>query len=116
MGVLNASKYYFNINTVNTCRRFFSNQQLDAIKLLNPKVQTYLQEKVKICQPDRVHVCDGSETEYKSLVDSMIKQGQLVKLAKYENWLVFSWFFCCVFLLKPFIYKLAFQYFKIRIF
>jgi len=85
MGVLNASKYYFNSNTANACKRFFSSKQLDAVKLLNPKVQSYIEEKVKICQPDRVHVCDGSESEYKSLVQLMIKQKQLVELPKYEN-------------------------------
>lgn len=86
MGVLNASKYYFNASTAHACKRFFSSKQLDAVKLLNPRVQSYLEEKVKLCQPASVHVCDGSETEYKSLVQLMIKQGQLVKLPKYENW------------------------------
>jgi len=85
MGVLNASKYYFNASTANACKRFFSTKTLDAVKLLNPKVQSYLEEKVKICQPERIHVCDGSETEYQSLVQLMIKQKQLVKLPKYEN-------------------------------
>lgn len=89
MGVLNASKYYFNIGTVNVCKRYFSSKQLDGIKLLNPRVQAYLEEKVKVCQPDNIHVCDGSENEYNGLVKLMMKQGQLFKLPKLENWLVF---------------------------
>jgi len=83
MGVLNASKYYFNIRSVNTCKRLFSS--LDSVKLLNPRVQNYLEEKIKICEPERVHVCDGTVNEYNNLVQLMIKQGQLVKLPKLDN-------------------------------
>jgi len=83
MGVLNASKYYFNIRSVNTCKRLFSS--LDSVKLLNPRVQSYLEEKIKICEPERVHVCDGTVNEYNNLVQLMIKQGQLVKLPKLDN-------------------------------
>lgn len=86
MGVLNASRFYFKVSTVNACKRFFSGTTLDAVKLLNPKVQTYVEEQVKMCKPDRIHICDGSELEYKTLVQQMIKQGQLVELPKYENW------------------------------
>ena len=86
MGVLNASRFYFKVSTASACKRFFSGRTLDAVKLLNPKVQTYLEEKVKLCQPDRIHICDGSELEYSTLVQQMIRQGQLVELPKYENW------------------------------
>lgn len=55
---------------------------------LNERVRTYVEEKAKICQPDNLHICDGSESENDYLFNLMLKQGMVTPLTKYENcWL-----------------------------
>jgi phosphoenolpyruvate carboxykinase (GTP) len=55
---------------------------------LSPKVKTFVEEAVTLCQPDEVHICDGSERENMFLLKLMQKQGTIVPLPKYDNcWL-----------------------------
>jgi phosphoenolpyruvate carboxykinase (GTP) len=55
--------------------------------LLPPKVQDYVLEKAKVCQPDNIHICDGSEAENQALLQKMQKQGQVTPVkGKYNNW------------------------------
>ena len=53
---------------------------------LSPKIQQYIEEQVKVCQPDSVHVCDGSEAENQALLTLLEKAGRIQKLPKYDNW------------------------------
>lgn len=55
---------------------------------LPAKVQDYVADKVKLCQPDNVYICDGSKEENESLINELIEAGVLTKLTKYENWYV----------------------------
>ena len=55
---------------------------------LSAKIQAYITEQEKVCQPDSVHVCDGSEAENAALLGKLEKVGRIHKLPKYENWLV----------------------------
>ena len=58
---------------------------------LAPKVRDFVQDKAKLCQPDRVHLCDGSEAEATQLLQTMQQQGIAEKVSgKYENWYVHS--------------------------
>ncbi|XP_034107480.1 phosphoenolpyruvate carboxykinase [GTP] [Drosophila albomicans] len=67
--------------------RALSVQYGDA-KTLTPAVRDYVDKCVNLCQPERVHICDGSEAESKLLQSLMLKQGTIVPLPKYENcWL-----------------------------
>jgi len=67
--------------------RFLSVQYGDA-KVLTPAVKQYVEKCVDLCQPERVHICDGSEGESQLLQGLMLKQGTIVPLPKYENcWL-----------------------------
>ncbi|KAI5638350.1 hypothetical protein NE865_08984 [Phthorimaea operculella] len=55
---------------------------------LTPKVRAFVERSVALCQPDHVHVCDGSEAEANALLTVMQHQGALKRLPKYENcWL-----------------------------
>ncbi|CAG9864073.1 unnamed protein product [Phyllotreta striolata] len=55
---------------------------------LPDKVKAYVQENIKLCNPDKVHICDGTESENRQLIDQMLQQGTIVPLPKYENcWL-----------------------------
>lgn len=49
-------------------------------------VREFVEENVKILQPDRVHVCDGSEEENRQMVKVLEELGRLKKLEKYDNW------------------------------
>ena len=46
----------------------------------NQKLIIWVEEMADLCQPDRVHWCDGSEAENQALCDLMVKGGTLTKL------------------------------------
>ena len=46
----------------------------------NQKLNQWVAEWIAICQPDRVHWCDGSEEENQQILDSMVASGMAVKL------------------------------------
>ena len=53
---------------------------------LPKQLRDYIEEKAKICQPDQIHICDGSETEYQNLVKYLQEAGTIQKLEKMKNW------------------------------
>ena len=46
----------------------------------NSKIVAWVQEMAGLCQPDKVHWCDGSAEEYQALCDLMVRQGTFIKL------------------------------------
>ncbi len=46
----------------------------------NVKLNAWIEELVTLCRPKDVHVCDGSEAEYKKLCDESVAAGTYVKL------------------------------------
>ncbi|XP_069676082.1 phosphoenolpyruvate carboxykinase [GTP] isoform X2 [Periplaneta americana] len=55
---------------------------------LTPKVRAYVEENVSLCEPDSIHICDGSDAENSFLLRLMLQQGTIQPLPKYENcWL-----------------------------
>ena len=44
------------------------------------KLIAWVQEMTGLCQPERVHWCDGSDAEYQSLCDAMVESGTFVRL------------------------------------
>lgn len=57
-----------------------------SIDSLPAKVRYFIEEKASLCQPDNIHVCDGSEDENEFMINLMKRQGMIVPLPKYENW------------------------------
>lgn len=55
------------------------------LKLLPQNLRKFVEGNIRLCQPDAVHICDGSERENKFLLDVMVRNGQIVPLPKYEN-------------------------------
>lgn len=53
---------------------------------LCPTIQKFINEQEKICQPDKVYVCDGSEEENRAFIEQLIEDGRFVRLPKYDNW------------------------------
>ncbi|MGE0528037.1 MAG: phosphoenolpyruvate carboxykinase (GTP) [Bdellovibrionales bacterium] len=48
--------------------------------LTNPAVRGFVEEIANLCQPQQIHVCDGSEDEDQRLLDLMVQQGTLRRL------------------------------------
>ncbi len=46
----------------------------------NPKLRAWVEKMAALCQPDRVHWCDGSQEEYDALCEQMIESGTLIRL------------------------------------
>lgn len=58
------------------------------VRRLSQKVRAFLEETIILCQPQNVHICDGSDQEQTKLIKLMQEQGTIVNLPKYENcWL-----------------------------
>ena len=53
----------------------------------NENVRDFITQHARVMQPKSIHICDGSETENKSLLHLMLQKGMIKKLPKYENWL-----------------------------
>ncbi|XP_045583742.1 phosphoenolpyruvate carboxykinase, cytosolic [GTP] isoform X2 [Procambarus clarkii] len=55
---------------------------------LKPKVQSFVEESARLCQPANLHICDGSEREMSHLLNVMQQAGMIENLPKYKNcWL-----------------------------
>lgn len=46
----------------------------------NTKLRDWVKEVVALCQPDRVHWCDGSQEEYDALCEEMVQSGTFIRL------------------------------------
>lgn len=49
-------------------------------------VREFVESNAKLCQPEHIHICDGSEQENDRLLGRMQEEGVLRKLSKYHNW------------------------------
>ncbi|XP_018792551.1 PREDICTED: phosphoenolpyruvate carboxykinase [GTP] [Bactrocera latifrons] len=65
-----------------------TNVSYGNVSNLTPAVKIFVEESVALCQPDQVHICDGSDIENKILLKLMLDDGTIIPLPKYENcWL-----------------------------
>ena len=49
-------------------------------------VRSYVDKWAEHCNPDGVHVCDGSDEEDKALLQLLVDKGSITPLSKLENW------------------------------
>ena len=56
------------------------------IESLAANIREFIDEQVKICKPEKVYVCDGTEEENKAFMKQLEDDGRAVKLSKYDNW------------------------------
>ncbi|KFV69386.1 Phosphoenolpyruvate carboxykinase, cytosolic [GTP] [Dryobates pubescens] len=57
----------------------------------SPEARDFIESNAKLCQPESIHICDGSEEENKKILDIMVEHGMIKKLRKYENcWLALT--------------------------
>lgn len=57
---------------------------------LSAAVKEFVDANVSLCQPDFLHICDGSAEENEAILTQLEEQGTIKKLLKYENWWVFG--------------------------
>ena len=55
----------------------------------HPRISTWVNEMIAMCEPDNVVVVDGSKEEYDALMQKCVKAGLATKLAKKENCYLF---------------------------
>lgn len=48
----------------------------------NKKLIQWVNEMAAMCQPDKIHWCDGSEAEYNRMANILVKRGSFLKLNK----------------------------------
>lgn len=54
-------------------------------------LRDYVEEKVQLCQPDHLYICDGTEKENQALLHLLEKTGRIQKLDKMKNcWLALT--------------------------
>ncbi len=46
----------------------------------NKRLASWIEDVKALCQPDHVHICDGSEEEFKTLTDKMVENKTLIRL------------------------------------
>lgn len=46
----------------------------------NQKLIDWIKESAQLCQPDQIHLCDGSQEEYDTLCREMVKKGTFIPL------------------------------------
>ncbi|MGE5494107.1 MAG: phosphoenolpyruvate carboxykinase (GTP) [Burkholderiales bacterium] len=46
----------------------------------NKKLTAWVEEVAKLCRPDNIYWCDGSQEEYDRLIDEMVKSGMATRL------------------------------------
>ncbi|XP_019716058.1 phosphoenolpyruvate carboxykinase, cytosolic [GTP] isoform X2 [Hippocampus comes] len=58
------------------------------LSALSPAVREFVEANVTLCQPDALHICDGSDEENRAILARLEEQGMIKKLRKYHNcWL-----------------------------
>lgn len=60
------------------------------IDFADVQVRAYVEENISLCEPDSIHICDGSEAENSILLRLMLRQGTIRPLPKYDNWWVWD--------------------------
>lgn len=53
---------------------------------LSGRAQEFVEHGARLCQPDSIHVCDGTEKENVKILTFLESEGLIKPLAKYENW------------------------------
>lgn len=49
-------------------------------------VRDFVARSAHLCQPESIHICDGSEAENAATLALLEEQGLIRKLPKYKNW------------------------------
>ncbi|KAM4842281.1 phosphoenolpyruvate carboxykinase, cytosolic [GTP] [Thomomys bottae] len=62
-----------------------------SLEHLPRAVREFVESNGQLCEPDYIHICDGSEEENRRLLERMQEEGIIKKLRKYDNcWLALT--------------------------
>ncbi len=53
----------------------------------NQRLISWIEEAIQLCQPDHVHLCDGSLEEYQRLTDQLVRQSVFILLKRPHSFL-----------------------------
>ena len=53
---------------------------MDGVAIKHETLLKWVKEIAELCQPEKVHVCDGSQEEYDALCDQMVASGTFIRL------------------------------------
>ena len=56
------------------------NTEINSGLTSNGKILSWVAEMSELCQPDKIHWCDGSDAEYQALCDLMVRNGTFIRL------------------------------------
>ncbi|KAL7015246.1 hypothetical protein ACKWTF_016361 [Chironomus riparius] len=70
-------------------------RQIHSLKVLKgdtarlpASLKSFIEENARLCQPDNIHICDGSQVENERMLESLEAAGTITQLPKYDNcWL-----------------------------
>jgi len=54
--------------------------QMDGPKIINRALLNWIQETTALCEPERVHICDGSREENDRFCNQMVETGTFIRL------------------------------------
>ena len=54
--------------------------RMDGVAIKHETLLKWVKENAELCQPERVHVCDGTQDEYDTLCDQMVASGTFIRL------------------------------------
>ena len=57
--------------------------------LYDVQARHYVEEYARLCKPETIHICDGSDLENDLLLYVLQRDGILKRVSKYENWSVY---------------------------
>jgi phosphoenolpyruvate carboxykinase (GTP) len=53
---------------------------IGSLGIQNLELRRWIHEVAALCQPDRIHLCDGSQAEYDFLCEKMLESGTFIRL------------------------------------
>ncbi|MBD5448409.1 MAG: phosphoenolpyruvate carboxykinase, partial [Treponema sp.] len=62
---------------------------MEVKDIKHAKIKAWVEECIKMCEPDAVYVCDGSTAEYDRLMKTCVDAGLATPLAKKPNSFLF---------------------------
>src|SRR5688500_9006748 len=51
----------------------------------NKRLMTWVEDMARLCKPEKIHWCDGSQQEYDELCESMVASGTMIKLNEHKR-------------------------------